>query len=91
MTAGIDLKIYGTLIKPLFLPVIAYFFAPIYDWIILQVVQDYSSLSPVAKAFLNDSKQILGLVVIIFTLIRLGMGSYKLKKEIEALKKQDQK
>lgn len=88
MTTGIEFKIVGMIAKTLFLPAIVYFFAPIYDWITLQVITDYSLLSPFEKALLNDFKLILGVFVTVFALIRLAMGSYKLKKEIEILKKQ---
>ena len=86
MTTGIEWKVTGMIGKTLFLPLVAWFFVPMYDAIILLVVTDYSSLSPVVKSFLNDSKLVLGLLVMIFTLVRLIMGSYKIKKEIEALK-----
>lgn len=85
MNIGI-FKIIGMVGKTLFLPLVAWFFVPIYDWVILQIITDYSSLSVGTKAFLNDTKLILGLMIMIFTIIRLIMGSYKIKKEIEALK-----
>lgn len=87
MNTGIEFKIVGMIGKTLFMPMVAWLYFPVYDWIILQIVNDYSALSVGTKAFLNDAKLWLGLIIMIFTILRLIMGSYKIKKEIESLKK----
>lgn len=83
---SIAYKAIGMVLKTLFLPVIAFVFAPLYDLMILLAVEDYSVLSPLVKAILNDAKLILGVLVIAFTLVKLVVGSFKIKQEIEAIK-----
>lgn len=87
MTTGIEFKIGGMALKTLSLPAVALFFAPIYDWMLLQVVTDYSLLTEFQKALINDAKLIGGVLLVAFALLKVMMGSYKIKKEIEALKK----
>lgn len=85
MTTGIEVKIVGMVLKTLFLPLIVLYFSPIYDWATLQIVTDYSLLSPLQKALLNDAKLIGAVLLVVLTVIKLVMGSYKIKKEIENL------
>lgn len=86
MTTGIEIKIIGMILKTLSLPAVALFFTPIYDWVVLQVVADYSLLTQFQQALLNDAKTIGGALIVAFALLKLIMGSYKIKKEIEVLK-----
>jgi len=87
MTTGIEVKIVGLVIKTLPIPAIALYFAPIYDWVMLQVVTDYSLLTDFQKALINDAKLIGGVLIVAFALLKLILGSYKIKKEIEVLKR----
>lgn len=86
MVTGITLKAAGMVIKTLSLPLVALFFMPIYDWTLLQVVDDYSLLTPLEKAFFNDLKVILGPLVLVLTVIKLILGSIKIKKDITVKK-----
>lgn len=86
MTTAIGIKIGAMLLKTLPIPTLALFFRPIYDFVVLQVVPDPSLLTQFQQALLNDVKTIGGALIVAFALLKLMMGTYKIKKEIEVLK-----
>lgn len=86
-----EIKFIGFSIKTLFWPLIALYFYPIYDWIMLNiVVKDYSLLTPTEQAGINDFKQIGSAILILFAGIKLMYGTYKIRKEIAILKKKEE-
>lgn len=85
-----EIKFISLIIKTSIFPLIAWFFTPIYDFIVLLVVQDYSALTPNMQALLNDSKLIMGVLVIFLALIKVVLGSIKMKKELDILNKNKQ-
>lgn len=91
MTAGAEIKFIGLSIKTLFWPLIALYFYPIYDWIMLtMVVKDYSLLTPNEQAAINDFKLIGSAILILFAAIKLIYGTYKIRQEIAVLKKKEE-
>lgn len=90
MENNMEIKFISLIIKTSIFPLIAWFFTPIYDFIVLLVVQDYSALTPNMQALLNDSKLIMGVLVIFLALIKVVLGSIKMKKELDILNKNKQ-
>ncbi len=92
MTTGAEVKFLWFSAKTLFWPMIALYFSPIYDWIILQqMVTDYSLLTNIEKAVLNDAKLIGGVLLCFFALTKLAFGTYKIRKEIKLMKANPEK
>lgn len=83
---GIELKVMAIILKTSIWPLIAFFVTPILDFIILISINDYSALSVSTRSFLDDSKLIISLLIVIMAFIKVTMGSIKIKKEIEFLK-----
>lgn len=87
MTTGIEVKIIAMAGKLLILPLVVWFFYPLYDVIVLFLISDYALLSPFAKNLIEDLKIILGAVVALFVAIKLILGIIKTRKEIKEINK----
>lgn len=85
MTTGIEFKIATMAGKCLLLPMLVWFFYPIYDAIVLFMIDDYALLSPFAKNLIEDFKLILGAIVALLVTIKLVLGIVKTRKEIKEI------
>ena len=85
MTTGIELKIATMAVKCLLLPLLVWFFYPIYD-LILYFINDYALFSPFVKELFEDIKIILGAVIAVLVTIKFIFGIVKTRNEIKKIK-----
>ena len=76
---GFKMLLHG--LKYLSIGLGVWFVEPIYDFIILEQVVDYAILSPYMKAFLDDIKILLGVLVAFLLAVRYFYVILKIKKE----------
>lgn len=82
---GIEFKIATMIGKVLLLPMLVWFFYPIYDIVVLYLISDYALLSPFAKNLIEDFKLILGAIVALLVTIKLIFGIIKTRREIKEI------
>lgn len=77
---SIAFKIISVMVQPILLFAAWLGFYPLFDLVVLEVDQ-VALLSPYMKSFLDDIKQLLGLLISLLVILKLWLVITKIKKE----------